>query len=108
MIIAIGTGIDLAAQSQSDTRLNIQSFLNHELIDLKLDLDFPNLTFQHYPAGPVQSTRYLSYYHDGLGVFCKAENRIQDVSKIPFKFRLGSVQYVDWLESKPNTDFNFH
>lgn len=35
-----------------------------------------------------------------LPVFCKAEHHIQQKSGIPFRFRLGSLDYVNTLEGK--------
>jgi hypothetical protein len=36
------------------------------------------------------------------GYFCKKEWMVESVTKIPFRFRLGSLQYNDWLEGKKN------
>lgn len=36
-----------------------------------------------------------------LPFFCRIEHHLGKKSKVPFKFRLGSVEYVDWLEGKP-------
>lgn len=36
------------------------------------------------------------------GYFCKKEWKVESVTKIPFRFRLGSLQYNDWLEGKKN------
>lgn len=33
--------------------------------------------------------------------FCRMEYKLGKKTHIPFKFRLGSVEYVDWLEGKP-------
>lgn len=44
-----------------------------------------------------------NFYVKNLSFFCRQELRLEAVTKIPFKFRLGSVQYVDWLEKKPNS-----
>lgn len=35
--------------------------------------------------------------------FCALETKIERKTQIPVKFRLGTVQYVDYLENKPNT-----
>ena len=44
-----------------------------------------------------------NFYCTQLGFFCKKELKFEAVTKIPFKFRLGSVQYTDWLEGKKNS-----
>ena len=36
------------------------------------------------------------------GFFCKKELKFEAATKIPLKFRLGNVQYCDWLEGKKN------
>lgn len=33
--------------------------------------------------------------------FCRIEHQLGKKTHVPFKFRLGSVEYVDWLEGKP-------
>jgi len=35
-----------------------------------------------------------------LPVFCKIEHKIETVSKIAFRFRLGELNYVNMLENK--------
>lgn len=35
-----------------------------------------------------------------LGIFCKWENQIIEAARLPVKFRLGEVQYVERLEGK--------
>jgi len=43
-----------------------------------------------------------NYYCSQLGFFCKKELKLETATKIPFRFRLGSLQYNDWLEGKKN------
>ena len=43
-----------------------------------------------------------NFYTQNFGFFCKKELQLEKITKIPFKFRLGSVQQVDWMEGKPN------
>jgi len=43
-----------------------------------------------------------NYYAQNFGFFCKRELQLEKVTKIPFKFRLGSVQQCDWMEGKQN------
>jgi hypothetical protein len=39
-----------------------------------------------------------------LPFFCRIEHDLGKKTRIPFKFRLGSVEYVDWLEGKQMRD----
>jgi hypothetical protein len=42
------------------------------------------------------------FYLSQLGFFCKKEWKFESTTKIPLRFRIGSVQYCDWLEGKKN------
>jgi hypothetical protein len=52
----------------------------------------------HVPIRLVPS----DYYSKGLGFMCKKELQVEKASKIPFRLRLGSIEYVDKLEGKGN------
>jgi|SRR6478672_4366225 len=52
--------------------------------------------YPHFVISPDFYTRNLSF-------FCRQELRLEAVTGFPVKFRLGSVEYVDWLERKPNS-----
>lgn len=43
-----------------------------------------------------------SYYNYHLGFICKQEWKLQKTTGINLFFRLGSKEYVDFLEQKPN------
>ena len=43
-----------------------------------------------------------SFYASNLGFICKKELQIDKVVAVPFRFRLGSLAYVNYLEQKPN------
>jgi hypothetical protein len=34
--------------------------------------------------------------------FCRKERKLENATKIPLRFRVGSLQYCNWLEGKPN------
>jgi hypothetical protein len=40
------------------------------------------------------------YYSAQLGFFCKQEIKFDKITRIPFRFRLGSVEQCDRLEGK--------
>lgn len=44
-----------------------------------------------------------NFYTQNFGFFCKKELQLEKLTKVPLKFRLGSVQQCDWLEGKPNS-----
>ena len=46
---------------------------------------------------PVLSS---GFYITQLGFFCKQEIKFEKITKIPFKFRLGSVEDCDRMEGK--------
>jgi hypothetical protein len=43
-----------------------------------------------------------NFYKQSLGYFCKKEIQLQKTTMLPLFIRLGSKEYVDYLERKPN------
>ncbi|MEI6263979.1 MAG: hypothetical protein WCP74_02675 [Sphingobacteriia bacterium] len=81
MILLLITAIHAAAQ-----QLQNQSIQSQQRID-----SLRNAPIQIIPS---------NYYTKNLAFFCKKELQLEKVTKVPFRFRLGSVDYVDQLEGK--------
>lgn len=65
--------------------------------------NLPSLYFSpnsghNYTLKPVSA----NFYVKNLGFFCKQELKLEAITGIPFKLRLGSVNYCDWMEGKKN------
>ena len=69
-----------------------------------------NILLKKTPDSTVKKNNYVSpsmlvsptFYSSNLAFFCRQELKFEKATKIPFKFRVGSVQQVDYLEGKNN------
>lgn len=90
--------------------------LGKSLVELKKENYTPSLAalpvlfkpnWKILPTGPMDSkATYLNYQapqaysFEHLAFFCRLEVRMEKASKMPVRFRLGSVDYVDRMEGK--------
>jgi hypothetical protein len=75
------------------------NLLLQELAKSKAPKAFSTCSFQKQS---IHSKPLLSpqFYSSQLGFFCKQEIKFDKITKIPFRFRLGSVEQCDRLEGK--------
>ncbi len=98
------------------------SILGQSLYQLEQLIHIPKVTFKTnrfilFKKDDHESERFLkllekkhtpiprAYCYEDLAFFCKLEVKLEKQLKIPFKIRLGEVNYVEQLEGKPHSKF---
>ena len=93
---------NLTPYVKNSLQVSISSYLHNT--DNKKKSTEKNIIAPVILLNPVtSSTISADFYTQNFGFFCKRELQMEKVTKIPLRFRLGSLQYNDYLEGKPNT-----
>lgn len=69
----------------------------------KIFLQKYNETQNSFPVKTINASHQIipsDYYTKHFGIMCKQELAIEKATKIPFRFRLGSLQQCNYLEGK--------
>jgi hypothetical protein len=84
-------------------RVLLLFFTTMLLISLKASSQ-QRLTLFTDSASRAISLRVLphNFYNQHLSFFCKKEVQLQKLTSLPVYFRIGSKEFVDYMEKKPN------
>lgn len=104
-VVAILTAFVQSVESQSFSEGKTLFQLRESTCGLPIPsrVNVPRLIEQLTPNRPAEalSPVFLPRWSaEELPFFCRIEHGVAKKSVVPFKFRLGSVEYVDWLEGK--------
>ncbi|HAD15038.1 MAG TPA: hypothetical protein DCF33_21650 [Saprospirales bacterium] len=100
-------GFELSAQytnlSEGPNLFQLQQSLNAKQIKRVGEYHTNVVASQQIPEWPTSPASIMvitKWSAESLPFFCKIEHKWAKKHRIPMKFRLGSVEYVDWLEGK--------
>lgn len=86
---------------KTGNRITYQNYFQQSKNKVK-EKQVANTTPIIYVSPLFRSIIAADFYTCNFSFFCKKELQFEKATKIPLRFRLGSLQYNDYLESKPN------
>ena len=100
--LKLGAQARCAPNDGAGLKVRPDSLLVHPLSFAPASLYLPALEAPE--QGPASLLAFpempRAYSYDQLGIFCKWEVQLEKAARVPVKFRLGEVQYVERLEGK--------
>jgi hypothetical protein len=103
LLIAQHTTVHLKTNGEIIKRINsqeVQILIPHHPILYRSYNMFNDLI----PDRMDSKSGWLSsgFYSHSLGFICKKELQLDKYMPLQFRFRLGSLEYTNWMEGKPN------
>jgi hypothetical protein len=91
-VFAVGSAFSQKVNSKSSNLLFVKFV--QKPVNTGFLFNNPNFT------QPAKDILPGDYYTTQIGFFCRQEIKFEKITKIPFRFRLGSVEACDRLEGK--------
>ena len=89
-------GSNVFSQKPENAEIKIQQLSLSKRLNVQINNDLS--IFQLSPS--VMQVITPNYYTDRLGYFCKQEIKFEKSTRLPLRFRLGSIADCDRLEGK--------